>query len=163
MTEGEPVDRKEVAMRIKAPYLSFGQYETAIIGTLAHCTGWATAARECFMAAQGIPVISFGARHVHPNVAGVMDYSAVTGGCTGCSSIQGAKLAGIQPSGTMPHAMILIMGDTVRATLAFDRYMPPEIPRITLVDTFKDEAEESLRVAEALKEKLKQRQAGYAF
>jgi nicotinate phosphoribosyltransferase len=32
--------------------------------------------------------------------------------------------------------------------------MPPEVPRISLVDTFKDEAEESLRVAEALGEKL---------
>jgi nicotinate phosphoribosyltransferase len=154
MTEGEPVDRKEAAMWIKAPYLSYGLYETAIIGTLAGCTGWATAARECVRAAEGIPVISFGARHVHPAVAGVMDYSAVVGGCVGCSSIQGARLAGIKPSGTMPHALILIMGDTVRATLAFDKYLPPEIPRVSLVDTFKDEAEESLRVAAALRDKL---------
>jgi nicotinate phosphoribosyltransferase len=154
MAEGEPIECKEVAMWIKAPYQSFGLYETAIIGILAHCTGWATAARECVKAAPSIPIISFGARHVHPAVAGIMDYSAVVGGCAGCSSIEGAKLASIQPSGTMPHALILIMGDTVRATLAFDKYMPPEIPRISLVDTFKDEAEESLRVAEALKNKL---------
>jgi len=46
------------------------------------------------------------------------------------------------------------MGDTVRATLAFDRNISPEIPRVSLVDTFKDEAEESLRVAAALGEKL---------
>jgi nicotinate phosphoribosyltransferase len=32
--------------------------------------------------------------------------------------------------------------------------MPPEVPRIALVDTFKDEAEESLRVARALGERL---------
>ena len=163
MEEGEPVENKEVAMRIKAPYLSFGLYETAIIGTLAHCTGWATAAHECVKAAQGIPIISFGARHVHPAVAGVMDYSAVVGGCAGCSSIEGARLAGIEPSGTIPHAMILIMGDTVRATLAFDKHMPPELPRISLVDTFKDEAEESLRVAEALEKKLEQRPTGYSL
>jgi len=50
--------------------------------------------------------------------------------------------------------MIIIMGDTVKATVAFDKYMPPEVPRIALVDTFKDEAEESLRVAQALKKKL---------
>ncbi len=154
ITEGEPVEQKEVAMRIKTPYLSFGLYETAILGILASCTGWATAARECVKAAGNIPVISFGARHIHPDIAGVMDYSAVVGGCAGCSSIEGAALAGIQPSGTMPHAMILIMGDTVRATLAFDKYMPPDVPRVSLVDTFKDEAEESLRVAEALKERL---------
>jgi nicotinate phosphoribosyltransferase len=152
--EGETVDRKDPAMVIKAPYLSFALYETAILGTLAHCTGWATAARECVQAAQKIPVISFGARHIHPSVAGVMDHSAVIGGCSGCSTIQGARLSGLQPSGTMPHALVLIMGDTVRAALAFDRHMPPEVPRVTLVDTFKDEAEESLRVAEALGDKL---------
>ncbi len=154
MKEGEPIERKEPAMTIKAPYLSFALYETAIIGILAHCTGWATAAREIVNAAGKIPVISFGARHIHPSVAAIMDYSAIAGGCAGCSSIEGARLAGIAPSGTMPHAMILIMGDTVDATLAFDRDMPPELPRISLVDTFKDEAEESLRVATALKNRL---------
>jgi len=105
-------------------------------------------------AARGIPIISFGARHVHPSVAGIMDYSTMVGGCTGCSSSAGARLAGIEPSGTMPHALILIMGDTVKATLTFDEYMPSDVPCVSLVDTFKDEAEESLRVAEALGEKL---------
>ncbi|MDI6815045.1 MAG: nicotinate phosphoribosyltransferase, partial [Dehalococcoidales bacterium] len=112
------------------------------------------AARECVEVAKGIPIISFGARHVHPSVAGLMDYSAIIGGCVGCSSVAGAKLAGIEPSGTMPHALILIMGDTVKATIAFDKYMPAGVPRISLVDTFKDEAEESLLVAQALGERL---------
>jgi nicotinate phosphoribosyltransferase len=152
--EGETMDRKEVVLRITAPYQSYGLYETAICGILAHCSGWATAARECVDAAAGIPVISFGARHVHPSVAGVMDYSAVIGGCQGCSSIAGARLAGIEPSGTMPHALIIVIGDTVKATLAFDKHMPPEMPRVSLVDTFKDEAEESLLVARALGDRL---------
>ena len=154
LNEGANMDTKEVVLRIRAPYQSYGLYETAIIGILAHCSGWATAARECVTAARGIPVISFGARHVHPSVAGVMDYAAVVGGCVGCSSVAGARLAGIKPSGTMPHALIIVMGDTVKATVAFDKYMPPEVPRISLVDTFKDEAEESLRVAEALGKRL---------
>jgi len=154
LAEGEAMDRKEVALRITAPYQSYGLYETAIDGILAHCSGWATAARECVEAAHGIPIISFGVRHIHPSVVGVMDYSAIIGGCAGCSSTAGAKLAGIEPSGTMPHTLIIIMGDTVTATLAFDRYMPPEVPRVSLVDTFKDEAEESLLVAQALGEKL---------
>jgi nicotinate phosphoribosyltransferase len=152
--EGEPIEAKEVVLRITAPYQSYGVYETAIVGILAHGSGWATAARECVKAAGGIPLISFGARHVHPAVAGIMDYAAAVGGCTGCSSISGARLAGVEPSGTMPHALIIVVGDTVDATLLFDKHMPPEVPRISLVDTFRDEAEESLRVAEALKEKL---------
>ncbi|MBI4301556.1 MAG: nicotinate phosphoribosyltransferase [Chloroflexi bacterium] len=150
LSEGGTFVRKEVVLRITAPYLSFGLYETGMLGILAHCSGWATAARECAEAAQGIPVISFGARHVHPRVAGIMDYAAVVGGCAGCSSIEGAKLAGTPPSGTMPHALIIVMGDTVTATMAFDKHMPTEAVRVSLVDTFKDEAEESLNVAQAL-------------
>jgi len=154
LAEGETMAKKEVVLRITAPYRSYGVYETSIIGILAHGSGWATAARECVAVAGGIPLISFGARHVHPSVAGVMDYSAVVGGCAGCSSIAGARLAGVAPAGTMPHALIIVVGDTVKATMLFDKHMPPEVPRISLVDTFKDEAEESLRVAQALGEKL---------
>lgn len=154
LSEGDMIHRKEVALRIKAPYCSYGMYETAILGMLSQPTGWATAARECVEAARDIPVISFGARHVHPLVAGIMDYAAVVGGCVSCSSIAGARLAGVVAAGTMPHALIIIIGDTVRATQAFDRHMPPEVPRISLVDTFKDEAEESLNVARALGKRL---------
>ena len=62
---------------------AFGLYETAILGMLAQSTGWATAARECVEAAGDIPVISFGARHVHPDVTDVLDYAAIVGGCVG--------------------------------------------------------------------------------
>jgi len=155
VVEGENVQAKEVVLRITAPCQSFGLYETAYCGMLASQTGWATAARECVEAAGNIPIVSFGARHVHPLVAGRMDYAAVIGGCQGCSSVEGARLSGLQPSGTMPHALIIAMSDTVKATLAFDKHIPADVNRVALVDTFKDEAEESLRVADALGEKLK--------
>ena len=50
--------------------------------------------------------------------------------------------------------MMLCFGDTVRAALAFDKHMPSEVPRIVLVDTFHDEPEEALQVAEALGDRL---------
>ena len=99
-------------------------------------------------------MVSFGARHIHPLVSGRMEYSAVLAGCQGCASIDGAALAGVAPTGTMPHALILVMGDTLEAAEAFDRSQDQEVPRIVLVDTFKDEAEESLRVARAMRERL---------
>ena len=154
LSEGEPFERKEVVLRITAPYQSYGAYETAYLGMLAQCSGWATAARECAEAAQGIPIISFGVRHIHPTIAGIMDYAAIVGGCAGCSSIAGAKLAGIDPTGTIPHALIIVMGDTAAATLAFDKHMPPEVARIALVDTFKDEPEDSIIVAQAMEGRL---------
>jgi nicotinate phosphoribosyltransferase len=156
LDEGETIDVKEVALRIKAPYSTFGLYETSICGILSSCSGWATAARDCVEAAQGIPVVAIGARHIHPNVAANIDYAAVVGGgCVSCSTILGARLSGITPSGNMPHILPLLIGDTVKAVQAFDRHMPQEVPRVALVDTFKDEAGESLNVAHALREKLR--------
>lgn len=154
LEEGEPVERKEAALEIFGRYSSFGVYETAILGILASSTAWATTTREVVEAAGSVPVVSFGARHLHPNVAGVMDYAAVVGGCQTCSTPLGAALAGTPPSGTMPHAYLLIVGDTVRGAEAFDNVMPDTVPRIVLVDTFQDEAVESLRVAEALRSRL---------
>jgi nicotinate phosphoribosyltransferase len=152
--DGDTFGSKEVVMRIQARYSSFGLYETAILGILASGSGWASAARRIVDAASPIPVIGFGARHVHPSVADQMDYASVVGGCIGASTPAGARLAGLAPTGTMPHALVLIFGDTVRAAEAFDRHIDPDVPRIVLVDTFKDEAEEALRVAEALGDRL---------
>jgi nicotinate phosphoribosyltransferase len=150
LSEGTQVEARQVVMRIRGPYSRFGVYETALLGMLAASSGWATRAREAVAAAGGRPVISFGARHVHPAVASVLDRAAMTGGAVGASSILGARLAGQLPQGTMPHALILMVGDTLTAAEAFDAVMPPEVPRTVLIDTFKDEGEEALRVAGVL-------------
>ncbi|MES1239527.1 MAG: nicotinate phosphoribosyltransferase, partial [Chloroflexota bacterium] len=154
LDDGDAIAPKEIALRITARYRAFGLYETAMLGMLAQSTGWATAARECVAAAAPQPVISFGARHVHPDITDVLDYAAIVGGCVGASTPAGARLAGLNPTGTMPHSLVLIMGDTVKAALAFDRDLEADVSRIVLVDTFKDEAEEALRVAHALGDRL---------
>ena len=154
LQDGDVIAPKEIVLRIRARYRQFGLYETAFLGMLAQSTGWATAARACVEMAAPDPVISFGARHIHPDIADVLDYAAIVGGCVGASTPAGARLAGLAPTGTMPHSLVLIFGDTVEAALAFDRHVAPEVPRIVLVDTFKDEAEEALRVARALGDRL---------
>lgn len=155
LNEGDEMEEKEVVMRITAPYDEYGFFETTILGMLAGASGWATAARNCVEAARGRPVYCFGARHLHPAVAPVMERAAVIGGARGCSCILGAKLLDREPTGTVPHAAILIMGDTVETALLYDRVMPDDSPRIILVDTFKDEVEETMRVAGALQERLR--------
>jgi len=154
LPEGEFFAGKEVVMQISGPYDAFGIYETAILGILASSCGWATAARQCKDVAGEKPVLCFGARHVHPSVAPVMERAAITGGANGASCILGAKLAGMEPMGTIPHAVMLIVGDTLKAARSYAEIMPANSPVIMLVDTFKDEAEESLRLGEELKEKL---------
>ena len=154
LQEGEKFARKEVVLRIKGRYSEFGVYETAILGILASSSGWATAARRCKELAGDKKGICFGARHVHPAIAPVMERAAIVGGVDGCSCILGAKLAGQEPMGTVPHAVMLIIGDTLKVAEYYHEIMPPEDPRIILVDTFKDEAEEALRLAKALRENL---------
>lgn len=154
LDEGEEFEQKEIVLRIRGCYSEFIAYETAILGMLASSSGWATAARHCKKVAGNKKVFCFGARHVHPAVAPVMERAAIVGGVDGCSCILGAKLLGLKPIGTLPHSVMLIIGDTVEGALAYDRIMPSEESRIVLVDTFKDEAEETLRVADALRERL---------
>ncbi len=43
LPEGDTMAEKEVCVRIKAPYQSFGLYETAILGVMSSCSAWATA------------------------------------------------------------------------------------------------------------------------
>jgi len=154
LDDGDAIEPKEIVLRIRARYRRFGLYETAFLGMLAQSTGWATAARQVVEAAAPQPVVSFGARHVHPRITDVLDYAAIVGGCVGVSTPAGARLAGLSPTGTMPHSLVLVFGDTVRAAEAFDRDLEADVSRIVLVDTFKDEAEEALRVAHALGDRL---------
>ena len=150
LEEGEPFSSHEIIMRIEGPYGRFGLYETVLLGMLAQASGWASAARQAVAAAGEKPVYVFGARHVHPAVAPVMERAAIVGGMRGAACILGAKLSGQEPVGTMPHAFILLVGDTIRAARAYHETMPEGVPRLILVDTFTDEAVEALRVADAL-------------
>ncbi len=152
--EGAEFEAKEVVMRIQGPYKNFAIYETVILGTLASSCGWATASREVKKACGDKGFLCFGARHVHPAVASVMERAAVIGGANGASCILAAKLLDIEPSGTLPHAAMLIAGDTVEIAKTYNKVMPDTHKRIVLIDTFKDEVEESLRVAKALGDKL---------
>ena len=154
LKEGDEFNSFETIMRIKGKYTNFGIFETALLGILASSSGWATASHTVRKVLPDKPFTCFGARHVHPSVAPVMERAALVGGADAASCILGAKLAGIEPKGTLPHAIFLIVGDTLNVAEAYDREMPPDDLRIVLVDTFKDECEESLCVARSLKEKL---------
>ncbi len=152
--EGEILYPEEPVLTIKGRYSSFGAYETPILGMLCQASGITTKALRCRVTAGEKTLLSFGARRMHPSISTLIDRYAYMGGVDGISVIKSAEELGIKPTGTIPHALILILGDTVKALLAFDRVMDEGIPRIALIDTFGDEKFEAIRVAEALKEKL---------
>jgi nicotinate phosphoribosyltransferase len=154
LPEGESFEPMNTVMRIRGRYSEFCIFETIILGCLASASGWATAASECREACGDKPFVCFGSRHVHPSVAPVMERAALIGGANNASCILGAKLMGKNPTGTVPHAAFLIAGDTLTVAEAYDQIMPEEHARIILVDTFKDEVEETLRVARLLKDRL---------
>ncbi|ALV61749.1 Nicotinate phosphoribosyltransferase [Thermococcus sp. 2319x1] len=154
MPEGTIFHPYEPVMQIEGYYEKFGIFETALLGMLSQASGIATAALRIKMAAKFKPVYSFGIRHMHPAIAPMIDRSAFIGGCDGVSGVLGAEMIGEKPVGTMPHALVLTVGDQVKAWKYFDEIMPEEVPRVALVDTFCDEKSEALMAAEALGEKL---------
>jgi nicotinate phosphoribosyltransferase len=92
--------------------------------------------------------LSFGARRTHPAITPQVEYAAYIGGCDGVSCLLGAKLLDLNPTGTMPHALIIIFQDHVKAWKAYDSHVGKEIPRIALTDTYMDEVMESVLAAE---------------
>ncbi len=154
MREGTLFRAYEPVMEIEGMYTDFGLYETAILGLLCQASGVATKAARCKKAAGERSVISFGARRIHPIIAPMVERNAFIGGCDGVSVVKNAEMLHIEPSGTMPHALILLFGDTVEATKAFDEVIDPKVRRVSLIDTFNDEKIEAIRVAEALGKRL---------
>lgn len=141
-------------MYIEGKYLDFARFETPTLGFICEASGIATKAARVKKLANGKTVLSFGIRRMHPALAPMIDRSAYIGGCDGVSSIIGARVIGKDPTGTIPHALIINLGGIENAVKAFDKHVDPSVPRIALVDTFEDEKFESIKAAEAIGKKL---------
>ena len=128
--------------------------ETAILGILRFYTSVATKAARIKKAAGDKSVIFFGLRAMHPAIAPALDRAAYIGGVDGVSGAFSKELLDVEPRGTMPHLLILLFNDPVKAWKAFDDVMPPNVPRIALVDTLYDERYETLLAAQTLGTKL---------
>lgn len=144
----------EPLLTIEGRYLDFLWYETAILGFLGSSTSISTRAARFRQAAGDRTLLSFGTRRVHPALSALVERACYVAGFDGVSNVLGAKLLRIAPSGTMPHALIQIVGDPEKAWKLFDKDAPKEAARIALVDTFWDEKTEAVRAYEALGKKL---------
>ena len=121
-----------------------------MLGLLCQASGIATKAARCKKAAGERQVISFGARRMHPTLAPMIERNAFIGGCDGVAVTKSAELIDADPMGTIPHSLVLMVGDTVEALRAFDTIVDPKVRRVALIDTLQDEKFEAIRVAEAL-------------
>ncbi len=139
---------------IVGQYTEFAKLETPLLGLLGTTTGMVTSAARIRYVAKNKTLLSFGARRAHPVLSPLVSYCAFIGGCDGVSSILGAKLLGIEPSGTMPHALIILFESHKKAWKAYDEIIDQNIPRIALCDTYLDEKVESQLAVEILGDKL---------
>ncbi|MDO8425996.1 MAG: nicotinate phosphoribosyltransferase [Deltaproteobacteria bacterium] len=148
--EGEVFLPWEPVMEIEGMYQEFCVFETALLGLICESTGVATKSARIKKAAGERMVVSFGARRMHPVIAPMIERSAFIGGCDGVAVIVSAELLDVDPMGTMPHALILVLGDTVTAIKAYDEVLDKKLKRVALIDTFNDEKFEAIRVADAM-------------
>jgi nicotinate phosphoribosyltransferase len=87
---------------------------------------------------------------MHPTLAPMIERNAFIGGCDGVAVTKSADLIDSDPMGTIPHSLVLMVGDTVEALRAFHEVVDPKVRRVALIDTLQDEKFEAIRVAEAL-------------
>ncbi|MCW4036535.1 MAG: nicotinate phosphoribosyltransferase [Candidatus Bathyarchaeota archaeon] len=141
-------------MYVEGTYHAFCELETPLLGFICQESGVATRAAYVKKVAGEKNVVAFGARRAHPALAPALDRAAYIGGLDGVSTLRGAEAIDEEPMGTMPHALMIVFEDQVEAWRAYDQVMPPDVPRVVLVDTYYDEKVEAVRAAEAIKERL---------
>jgi nicotinate phosphoribosyltransferase len=150
MDEGTVFAPYQPVLTVEGVYVDWAKYETALLGLLCQASGIATKAARCKKAAGERAVISFGARRMHPAIAPMIERNAFIGGCDGVAVTKAAELIDADPLGTIPHSLVLMLGDTVEALKAFHEIIEPKARRVALIDTLQDEKFEALRVAQAL-------------
>jgi nicotinate phosphoribosyltransferase len=140
----------EPVMTIVGRYSDFVEYENPLLGLLSSSTSIATKAARFRAAAGDKSLFSFGTRRVHPALAPLVERNCYVAGFEGVSNVLGGKLLGREPTGTMPHALVQVIGDQAKAWTLFDKTVSKKVQRTALVDTFWDEKSESIKAFETL-------------
>lgn len=133
--EGTPVFPREPLIIVKAPIIEAQLIETMLLLTINHQTLIASKANRMVRAAQGIPIVEFGARRAQGKDAATKGArAAFIGGCIGTSNMLAGQRYGIPVYGTMAHSWVQLFDDEYEA---FRRYA--EVYPATgsfLVDTY---------------------------
>lgn len=160
-SDGNPLNVKPV-MRVRGRYRDFAILETPTLGILTRASRVATNVLMTLKAAKGKPVLFFPARFDLHEVQAADGYAyniAVQRYNLDFANQLGAFIStdaqgdwwGGSGGGTLAHAAIAaFLGDTAEAMLSFARILPPEIPRIALVDFNNNCVEDSVNVCQAM-------------
>lgn len=145
-------------LRVRGRYRDFAMLETPTLGILTRSSRVATNVYETLVAARGKPVLFFPARFDLHEVQAADGYAysiaverfnrdhAGRLGRFVSTDAQGDWWGGAG-GGTVAHAALAcFLGDTAEAMAAFAGTLPPDIPRIALVDFNNDSVADSLAV-----------------
>ena len=133
--EGTPIFPQEPILTVRGPVMQAMMVETMILLTINHQSLIATKANRIVRAAQGRPVMEFGARRAQgADAAYYGARAAIIGGCAGTSDIKTAKDFGVKASGTMAHSWVQLFKDEYTAFRAYAEKYPDSC--LLLVDTY---------------------------
>ncbi|MBU7013555.1 MAG: nicotinate phosphoribosyltransferase, partial [Theionarchaea archaeon] len=137
---------------VEGDYAAFCVYETPLLGFICQASGIATAAARVKKVAGEKTVLSFGARRMHPSITPMISRACYIAGFDGISAVVSADMLHISATGTMPHALIIVMQDHSKAWKAFDEVVDKNVNRVALCDTYLDEKLETLMAASAVRD-----------
>jgi len=153
--DGDTISPWETVLTIDGPLIEFIHFETVYLGFLSRQTKIATNVHSVVKVANNKPVLFFPSRFDLPDVQERDGYAAFVGGAQTASTPANNFRSGLEAVGTIPHALIAAFGgDTVAATLAFDKVINPKVNRVALIDFDNDCVKTALDVARVLKDKL---------
>ena len=135
MPEGTVIFPREPIVTVRGPAMQAMMLETMLLLTINHQSLIATKANRIARAADGRPVMEFGARRAHGYGAAYYGArAAVIGGCAGTSCLLTAKDFDVPPSGTMAHSWVQLFDDEYSAFKAYAEKYPDSC--MLLVDTY---------------------------
>ena len=133
--EGTLVFPEEPIVRVTAPLPEAQFIETALLNILNFQTLVATKAARVCIAADGDPVIEFGARRAQgPNGGLTAARAAFIGGARATSNLMAGKIFGIPVRGTLAHSWVESFPTELESFQAFAKIYPQNC--ILLVDTY---------------------------
>src|SRR2546430_8991805 len=137
-------------MILEGPYEEWALYETPVLGMICQASGIATKAARIRKLANGKQVLSFGVRRMHPGIAPLIERSVTIGGLDPIPTPLGADLLGVPAIGTMPHALVIVMGGPREAFAALPTYLEAKTPRLPPLHTYYHAKTEALMAVEAI-------------
>lgn len=133
--EGTVIFPQEPIVTVKGPVMQALMVETMLLLTINHQSLIATKANRIVRAAEGRPVMEFGARRAHGYGAAYYGArAAIIGGCSGTSCVLTAKDFGVKASGTMAHSWVQLFKDEYTAFKTYAEKYPDSC--MLLVDTY---------------------------